>query len=906
MVLSGLSSAHLNAQTRSSISAIPAGSDRVAQLAPVNFNDPFHLAKFGLDMPGAATRSFVLADPRESRDSSTAPLTASTSGADNFASFVRDVGLAFDARLSPGIFPAPLPPILEPPIKQADATYTWDGGGGDNNWGTANNWDPNGAPPTGSSGNTFIFAGTTRLTPGMNGNYSVGGILFDGTAGGFTISSSGGGTQTLTLYGGGITNNSTNAQAINVEAITLAASQTWNAASGNLSSSAPIASGGFTLTIDGANNTTLSGVMSGSGGLSKTGTGTLTLSGANSYTGGTVLSEGTLTLSGSGATLGSTSGSLTVDGGTLDLGGSNRTVGNITGAGGTILNNTTGTNITFTIGNGNGSGGNYQGVIANHTSGTGTVALTKTGTGTITVSGANTYTGTTSVNGGVLLLNNANALPGGTGTSGGTSNLAFNGGVLGLGAGDFTRSLGTGVSGVQWNGNGGFAAYGADRTVNLGGASASVTWASGDFIENGDTFILGASDADHTLTFQNPIALGGATRTIQVDDGSATVDAILSGVLSGNSSSALTKTGAGTLSLTAANTYGGATLVSAGVLNIQNNTALGSTSGDTTVSSGAALELQGGIAVGSGEALSLNGTGISGGGALRNVSGDNSWAGTITLADVTGVHRINSDSGTLTISGGITETGNNNNKDLTFGGTGNVTVTGNITATNGDMRLFKDGTGTLTLSGTNGYNGTTTVNGGTLLINGNSSGATGAVSVNNSGTVLGGTGTIGGKVTVGSGATILGGTGSTGQTLTISNTSSGFLTLQTGSIIELALGASGAHSTISHSGSGTISFSSSQMFTFIDLGAAAGSYDNIIVDTGLSSLNTSGWTISNSGWSGTFTLDGSGNIDLTLTAVPEASTWAGGAMAALIIGRSQWKRVRKLRRRIADRGMAAV
>ncbi len=95
----------------------------------------------------------------------------------------------------------------------------------------------------------------------------------------------------------------------------------------------------------------------------------------------------------------------------------------------------------------------------------------------------------------------------------------------------------------------------------------------------------------------------------------------------------------------------GSTTVSAGVLNIQNSTALGATSGDTTVNSGAALELQGGIAVGAGESLSLSGTGISSGGALRNVSGDNSWAGAITLADVTGVHRINSDSGTLTIGG---------------------------------------------------------------------------------------------------------------------------------------------------------------------------------------------------------------------------------------------------------------
>ena len=137
-----------------------------------------------------------------------------------------------------------------------------------------------------------------------------------------------------------------------------------------------------------------------------------------------------------------------------------------------------------------------------------------------------------------------------------------------------------------------------------------------------------------------------------------------------------------------------------------------------SVASGAALELDGSLGnlvIGAEALNTLSGTGISNGGALRNISGDNSWAGAITLADVTGVHRINSDSGTLTIgAGGITETGSSNNKDLTFGGAGNVTVTGNITASSGDMRLFKDGAGTLTLSGANTYDGTTTISAGVL------------------------------------------------------------------------------------------------------------------------------------------------------------------------------------------------
>src|SRR5205807_289918 len=99
------------------------------------------------------------------------------------------------------------------------------------------------------------------------------------------------------------------------------------------------------------------------------------------------------------------------------------------------------------------------------------------------------------------------------------------------------------------------------------------------------------------------------------------------------------------------------------------------------------------------------------GGALRNVSGNNSWAGTITLPNVAGTYRINSDAGTLTIGGGISETGNTDGKNLTFGGAGNVTVNGTISAdAAGDMLLTKDGAGILTLTGANTYLGTTTVN----------------------------------------------------------------------------------------------------------------------------------------------------------------------------------------------------
>ena len=149
---------------------------------------------------------------------------------------------------------------------------------------------------------------------------------------------------------------------------------------------------------------TISGVISGStGSLIKTGGGNLVLSGTNTYGGGTTVQAGMLQLANASA-LGATSGPLTVNAGLLNLNDQTVSIGNLTGLGGTIANNASNAR-TLTIGSGNGTGGIYQGVIANKTgTGTGSVALTKTGTGTITLAGPNTYTGATLINGGGTLI----------------------------------------------------------------------------------------------------------------------------------------------------------------------------------------------------------------------------------------------------------------------------------------------------------------------------------------------------------------------------------------------------------------------------------------------------------------------------------------------------------------------
>src|SRR4029077_21155615 len=92
------------------------------------------------------------------------------------------------------------------------------------------------------------------------------------------------------------------------------------------------------------------------------------------------------------------------------------------------------------------------------------------------------------------------------------------------------------------------------------------------FLTNGG-LILGAADADHTVTFVNGIDLGRFGAPIVVDDGSPAIDAVISGgiIQSGGGNSRLEKFGDGTLTLTRTNTYEGGTTVEGGTLLINGN-----------------------------------------------------------------------------------------------------------------------------------------------------------------------------------------------------------------------------------------------------------------------------------------------------------------------------------------------
>lgn len=317
----------------------------------------------------------------------------------------------------------------------------------------------------------------------------------------------------------------------------------------------------------------------------------------------------------------------------------------------------------------------------------------QTGNGTTALSGANTYTGSTYVQGGVLRLDSAGALPN-------ASHLRFDGGVLGLNFGDFTRSLGTGTTQVDWTSSGGFAAYTADRTVNLGGAGATVVWGAGSFVPDNDTFILGAYDADKMVIFANGLDLGRKDRMIKVADGAADFDGQLTGVVSGETGGILTKTGHGGLQLTNANTYKSGTVLAQGLLHGTVNSSFGT--GAISIGSTSDSEVA--------DALELR----YGGSTLTNAI----TVGNASLGNTQGISTIRTTNAAVAVSGLV------NFQKHTFlapaSGT-TVTVSSVVSGTKG-LTLIDGGTLSLT-NNANSY-GTasgaagTAVNGGTVIRNG--------------------------------------------------------------------------------------------------------------------------------------------------------------------------------------------
>ncbi|WP_119002453.1 autotransporter outer membrane beta-barrel domain-containing protein [Salmonella enterica] len=355
--------------------------------------------------------------------------------------------------------------------------------------------------------------------------------------------------------------------------------------------------------------------ISGSGQVVKSGDKTLTLSGANSYTGGTTISGGTLVASNVEA-LGS--GDVT-DNATLELN----------------------------------TGGTFDNVI----SGSGQVV--KSGDEMLTLSGANSYTGGTTISGGTLVVSNVEA----------------------LGTGDVTDN--------------------AVLELNTGGTFDNAISGSGQVVKSGDetltlsgsnTYTGGTTINDGTLIATSVDALGSGDVTdnavLELNTGGDFDNAI-------SGSGQVVKSGDETLTLSGTNSYTDGTLISGGTLVATNLEALGT--GDVT--NNATLELNTGGTFDN--AISGSGQVVKSGDDALTLSGSNTYTGGTTISGGTLIATSVDALG----SGDVTD---NAVLELNTGGTFDNAISGS-------GQVVKSGDKTLTLSGSNTYTGGTTISGGTLI-----------------------------------------------------------------------------------------------------------------------------------------------------------------------------------------------
>lgn len=423
-----------------------------------------------------------------------------------------------------------------------------------------------------------------------------------------------------------------------------------------------------------------------------------------------------------------------------------------------LVGNITGTNRNITVA---GSGAGAVTMSGNIATTTGTLA--KTGESTLVLSGANTYTGNTTISGGVLAIRNENNLGANPGSFN-SSQLTLNGGTLrsevnAVVIDDTNRGVTIGAAGGTLDTSSNLtistALVGAGAMVKTGSGTLSLTSVSnnhtGSVAINAGTLAVSGGSAlgnNSTVTVAGGAAFAvNASETIGSLAGAGVVNLATSTLTTGGNNDTtafsgnitggggLTKAGNGTFTLSGANTYAGNTSINAGTLVAGSSTALGATGAGnaTLVASGATLAITGGVNLGA-EALTLSGAGVSNGGALRNLSGNNTHGGSITLAADT---EIQSDSGLLTLSGNIN--GNAAGRDLSLDGPGNIVLSGNIGANvglNATNSVVKTGSGTATLSGANSYAGNTGINAGTLVAG--SATALGATGSGNATLVAGG------------------------------------------------------------------------------------------------------------------------------------------------------------------------
>jgi fibronectin-binding autotransporter adhesin len=581
------------------------------------------------------------------------------------------------------------------------AAPTWNGTQ-DANWDNANNWST-GTVPTNADTATFNSAGNGKTSLTFSTASSVGSITFDTSSAAYTIGAVGSPTLTLTSAGTIQTTSAvSNAEIIN-EPLSLGGAYTFSsnaAAPDTLNIGGTVNLNGYTLTLtgtSGGNNTlslaegvvsggtnTISGVISGTGGITKTTAGGLwVLTGANTYSGATTVTSGVLQI-GNGTSGSIAAGPVSVGGtGILRFDEANgSTISNvITGSNGSIVVGSEGAGITNTL-----SGG---------ITGATTTSFQQLGAGTTVISGTGNYTGQTSVYNGTLTFDyNTHSVSqiNGTGklivAAGGTLN------INGINGGTTTTTFGTtSVIGIA---NPTLGSLGGNENINFNsgtGGTLNVTLQGlGNQVGSTVNFTLptsGTVSATGAITGTNGIletSAGGNTYATVGNDwaaltgGSATTSGnLVAGSSIGSFYTAATSTSLGSadnaqitgttgtavnLALTAATT----------VTSLQDNVAQATTI--TIGSSNAttrALSV-GGILIGSGVGNNLTTIGSTANGTLNIVS----FSGLSIFQDNTA---------------------------------NGLTISALITGTSGT--LSKNGPGLLTLSNTaNTYAGPTDLNGG--------------------------------------------------------------------------------------------------------------------------------------------------------------------------------------------------
>ncbi len=411
----------------------------------------------------------------------------------------------------------------------------------------------------------------------------------------------------------------------------------------------------------------------------------------------------------------------------------------------------------------------------------------KTDLGTLILSGANTYTGGTAIEGGTLQV----AIDANLGPVAGA--LTFDGGTLATTA-SFSSARATTL-----NAEGGTfdVANATALTMSgaIGGAGALTKINTGTLVLTGTNTYSGATNVTAgTLQLGNGTTNGSisgniANNAVLAFNPANGTTMSLAGVISGTG--AVNQIGTGTTILTGANTYTGGTSIQAGTLQLGDGITSGSISGNVTNNAVLGFKPATGTTVTFGGVISGTGAVHQTGTGTTILTGANTYSGGTAVnggtLQVSNDANLGAAAGALSFNGGTlvpiesfstarATTLNAGGGTFDVAGATMLTLSGAI---GGPGTLSTTNTGTLVLSGTNTYTGATNITSGTLLVQGNQSAATGSVLVA-SGATLGGSGTVGGGVTLANGGTLA--PGNSAGTLTV-----GALTLEAGSMLDYEL-----------------------------------------------------------------------------------------------------------------------